>query len=736
MKPYNIFFLFLISTIVFSQVPQDPKVGLVLSGGGAKGMAHVGVLKEIERAGVRIDYIGGTSMGAIVGGLYACGYSADQLEKILLETDLNDIINDNYDRDAKSFNDKEDGERYALTFPIVKGKIQFPLSISKGQNIYNLLVQLTHNQRNVEDFRTLPIPFYCVATDINTGDKIILEEGFLPLAINASSALPTLFSPVTIGEHSLMDGGISDNYPIDEMLNKGMDFIIGVNTQLETASIEEEVTTFSEVLIRVGSIQAEKILAPKVEKTDIYIHPNLQEYSLLSFSDKKAIIDKGERAGRDVFEQLVQIAEQQSPRERISQKIPSSFQLDVLSLPKTESYKHNYFTGKIRLKPNAQHSFEKLKEGMTNLAATQNFKPFRYTLRDQNGQETLQFDLRESSNKLLFRTGIHYNDLMGIGALLNLTHKRALLNNAEASLDLILGEYFRYAFSYFIDKGAFWSIGIRSTLDQFETKAPLRVQNQSDYSVFEATRTHVYTLKNTFYLQTLFREEMVLGTGISHQRNTLKTNLFDGQKGQFLYVDNADYFSVEGYLKIDTRDKAIFSKKGGFFNGSIAYYFNHKTEETAVVFEPFIIGIAEMGTTFSFSNKWVAFFNTSGGFTVGTPNTSTFDFILGGYGNKPVLHYQPFVGLPQQHTGGDSFVKADMILDHEFMPHHHARLFVQAGIIEDDIFMTRQWAKKPDYFGVGLAYGLETFAGPVELTSAYSPQYNRMVYHVNFGWRF
>ena len=127
-------------------------------------MAHVGVLKEIERAGVRIDYIGGTSMGAIVGGLYACGYSATQLEQLLLTTDLSDLINDNFDRDAKSFHDKEDSERYAITLPIVKGKIQFPVSLSKGQNLYNLLVQLMHDQRNISDFSKLPIPFYCIAT--------------------------------------------------------------------------------------------------------------------------------------------------------------------------------------------------------------------------------------------------------------------------------------------------------------------------------------------------------------------------------------------------------------------------------------------------------------------------------------------------------------------------------------------------------------------------------------------
>ena len=257
--------LFCCSFLLASSQPKDVKVGLVLSGGGAKGMAHVGVLKEIERAGVRIDYIGGTSMGAIVGGLYACGYSATQLEQLLYKLDLNDIINDDLDRTAKSFDAKEDNERYAITLPMVKGKIQFPLSLSKGQNTYNLLVQLMHEQRNIYDFSKLPIPFYCIATDINTGEKVLLEKGYLPLAINASSALPTIFSPVNVNNRLLIDGGVADNYPIDEMLQKEVDVIIGVDTQVDIASSVSP-TTFSEVLVRIGSFRTEKTMLPKKGK--------------------------------------------------------------------------------------------------------------------------------------------------------------------------------------------------------------------------------------------------------------------------------------------------------------------------------------------------------------------------------------------------------------------------------------------------------------------------------------
>ena len=735
MKHFSFLLLFITCLATAQPATEDLKVGLILSGGGAKGMAHVGVLKEIERAGVRIDYIGGTSMGAIIGGLYACGYTADQLEQLLVKSDLNDLVNDSFDRDFKSFDDKEDSERYAITLPLYKGEIQFPISFSKGQNIYNLFVQLMHDQRNIRDFSQLPIPFYCMATDVDTGEKVLLDKGFLPLAVNASGALPTLFSPVKIQGRSLIDGGVSDNYPIGEMLEKDIDIIIGVDVQ-SSLSTEEEATSFSEILLRISSFQTEKEMAPKKEKTDIYIHPELSEYNLLSFSDQKAIIALGEQAGKEASDQLVALAKQQKPTVRPIKYTPTTFQLDVLSLSKPKNYNYNYLKGKIRLKTSSRYPFEKLRGGMTNLAATQNFEAFRYTLTTQNGKETLSLKLTETKHKALFRGSINYNDLMGASALVNLTRRHLLLKNDETSLDIIFGEYFRYAFSYFIDKGRFWSIGFSSTLDQFETQTPFTVKAVDSKTTFEASQIRVFAQRTMFYVQTLFREEMVLGAGLGYQRNRLKTNVFDSQKEAFLFADNAGYYSALGYLKIDTRDDAFYPKRGGFFDGSMEYYYGVKSFDHQIDFSPFVIGKAQMGATFPLGKKQTLSLNTMGAFTIGSPTVSTFDFRLGGYGNAPVLNYHPFVGLTQHHVGGDSFIKGEIIVDYEFIPKHHARLLMHAGIIKDDIFNSSDWINTPDYFGTALAYGLETFSGPVEFIAAYSPQIKRMVYHISLGWRF
>ena len=224
------FLLFLFSLGLSSQKKQ-PKVGLVLSGGGAKGFAHIGVLKEIDKAGLQIDYIGGTSMGGIIGGLYAVGYSGNQIEQMMLNTDFLALLRDKLPRKAETFFEKEFGEKTVFTLPVNKGKIRLPRAISKGQNVLNFLSELLDTEKPHQDFSKLPIPFFCIATDLENGTPMLLEEGSLPLALRATGSFPSLLNPIEIDGKLLTDGGIANNFPVSLMKGKGMDIVIGVNVE-------------------------------------------------------------------------------------------------------------------------------------------------------------------------------------------------------------------------------------------------------------------------------------------------------------------------------------------------------------------------------------------------------------------------------------------------------------------------------------------------------------------------
>lgn len=288
-----------------------PKVGLVLSGGGAKGLAHIGALKVIEEAGIKVDYIGGTSMGAIVGALYASGYSAQELDSIFRNTDFTDLIQDNVPRGAKTFYEKEDSERYALALPFTDFKVSFPQAISGGQNIYNMLVQLLFHVKDVHDFKKLPIPFLCVATNVETGEEVLLDQGYLPEAIVASGTFPSLFEPSEIDGAILIDGGVVNNYPIYQVKAMGADIIIGVDVQHDL-STRESLSSATEILLQINNYRTVNDMKKKSMETDIYIRPDIDEFSVIDFEKGKEIVESGEEAAKTKIDELREIAQAQN----------------------------------------------------------------------------------------------------------------------------------------------------------------------------------------------------------------------------------------------------------------------------------------------------------------------------------------------------------------------------------------------------------------------------------------
>ncbi|MGB5227897.1 MAG: patatin-like phospholipase family protein, partial [Eudoraea sp.] len=450
--------------------PDQPiKVGLVLSGGGAKGMAHIGALKVIEEAGITIDYIGGTSMGAIVGALYASGYSANELDSLFRQADFSDLIQDNLPRGAKTFYEKEDSERYALTLPFNKFKISFPKAISGGQKIYNELVRLLYHVKDVNDFNKLPIPFFCIATNMETGTEVLLNKGYLPEAVMASGTFPSLFEPAEVDGLILIDGGVLNNYPIMEVKQLGADIVIGVDVQHGLRD-RESLKSATDILLQINNFRTIDDMKEKVKETDIYIRPDVDDFSVMDFDLAEAIIESGNLAGLEHFETLKELAEKQkSIRKNVKNIEPKdSIFINKLVIEGNISYSRAYVKGKLRIDLPAKTTFQKLQQGVSNLAATNNFTSIRYELVSDEVGEELILKLRENPNKGYLRLGVHYDDLYKTAALVNLTKKNLFMKDDVASIDLALGDNIRYNFQYYVDKGSYWSFGVNSRLNDFD----------------------------------------------------------------------------------------------------------------------------------------------------------------------------------------------------------------------------------------------------------------------------
>lgn len=727
---------FAIPVLAQPATKDDVKVGLVLSGGGAKGFAHIGVLKAIEEAGVRIDYIAGTSMGAIIGALYSSGYSANELDSIFKKVNFNKLIQDEIPRGAKTFYEREDQERYALTLPFDNFKVKFPSAISRGQNVYNLLARLMQHVRTVNDFEELPIPFFCIATNIETGEPVKLDTGYLPEAVSASGAFPSLFEPVEIDGKLLLDGGIVNNYPIFELQKKGVDVIIGVDVQ-DPLSDRKQLTSATDILLQINNYRTVNDMKLKASATDIYIKPDIDEFTVISFEDGARIINSGEIAGKNKLEELKALAAKQVPRNRL--KIPKikddSLLINKVTFQGNERYTRAYLKGKLRLKLDEKISYKKFNQGLNNLSATNNFSAIRYRLiPNENGNE-LVMKIKEKDNRTYLKVGVHYDDLYKSAAMVNITQKQLLVDDDVASLDIVLGDNLRYNFEYYLDKGFYWSFGVNSRYNSFDKDISFQLLQQEtgigDLDV-ERLEVEIKDFTNQIYIQTLIREEFAFGIGLEHKYLRYESETIQ-ENSENIIFENSNIYSTFGFLKLDTYDNKYFPKQGVFFDGDFHLYLY--STDFINAFDQFSIGKARFGIATPISSKFTFNFQTEGGFTLGNGNYNSLDFLLGGYGNNLINNFVPFYGYDFISFGGDSYVMALFTLDYEFIKKNHFNFAANYSNAADDIFETGEWFTTPDFSGYAIGYGLETLLGPIEVKYTWSPE-NKARWFFNLGFWF
>lgn len=744
MKYFSLFIIIIFAAFSMKAQTNDtnqPKIGLVLSGGGAKGFAHIGVLKVIDSLGVKVDYIAGTSMGAIVGSLYASGYSGVQLDSIFNGLDFDKVINDNLPRSSKTFYERDNTEKYAISLPFNKFKLKLPSALSRGQNVFNLLSKLTLHVSEIDKFEDLPIPFFCLATNVETGEAVMLDSGNLPLAITASGAFPSLFQPVNIDGKLLIDGGVVNNYPIDELREKGMDIIIGVDVQ-DGLATRDEMTSAPDVLLQINNFRTINAMKEKSKKTDVYIKPDIKDFTVVSFSEGQRIIKNGTIAAMEKLTELDNLPKTKKRNNSTELDITAkdSITINGIEISGFERHTRSYVLGKLKLKGNETVSHAYFNRGVNNLIATNNFNSFHYDFRKSRNKEgyDLIATLEEIPVTTFLKFGIHYDDLYKSAALVNLTKKRLLFDNDIATLDIILGDNVRYNFEYFIDKGFYWSIGLRSRYNQFEKG--ISSQIILNEGLINATGINQLDIKlrdqtNQFYLQTLFRKDFALSLGAEHKRLNIKseTITINSTTDEFIF-ENTDYFSAFGTLTLDTYDNKYYPSSGFYFNGDFHTYVFASNFNSA--FENFAIAKADMGYAFKVSDRICFNIQSSGGFKFGDKSTTTLDFALGGYGNNFINNFVPFLGYDFLSITGNSYVKAYASANYEIFNKHHITLEGNWANVADDIFDSGEWFTLPDYRGYGLGYGVETFLGPLQAKFSYSPELRKSIWYFNIGFWF
>ena len=704
-------FIFVLSQNTFSQdtIKSRPKIGLVLSGGGAKGFAHIGVIKVLEKAGVKIDYIGGTSVGAVIGALYASGYNAAQLDSIFRDTDFNNLITDYIPRSSKNFYEKRNDELYAFSLPVNNFKVGIPLSLSKGMFNYNLINRLTKHVKEIHDFSKLPIPFLCMATDIETGQQVVLDKGYLAKALIASSAFPSIFAPVELDGKLLVDGGVSNNYPIDEIRKLGADIIIGVDVQ-DDIKDRNSLNDATKILVQVNNLQMiEKMKANKAG-TDIYIKPEVNQYGIISFDAIEDIINRGENAANEQLDKIKKLAKPIEIHTKEALKFGNdSLCIKYININFLPNYTRSYVLGKLGFNANSKIDYSDLRVGFDNLSATQNFKSITYTIDKNENQEDLNINLVESPQTTFLKFGLHFDGLFKSALLVNLTQKKIISKNDVAFIDIGIGDNLRYNLEYYIDNGFHWSFGLKSKYSGFTKNVSTSFISNFVTPPFEINTINIQYLDftNQAYIQTVSFQKFLLGIGVENKNIKITSETISSTAS---IIQNNNYWSVFESLKYDSFDNKYFPKSGWAFSTNINTYLSSSNFKSQA--EPFSIVKSEFSVVKKFIKKATIEFQVDAGLKFGKGSGPDLDFALGGYGFNPINNIKSFYGYDFLSITGNSYFKTAFTIDYEFYKKNHLNFSGNYAQVNNELFQTTDWVSKPKYSGYALGYGIETMVGP------------------------
>lgn len=699
----KLIFLFCLLIFIFNYtqvkenlvIPKNPKIGLSLAGGGAKGFAHVGVLKVLDSLGIRVDYISGTSMGAIVGGLYASGYTGKDIEKIVMETDFYNLLSNANNRAETSFFNKS-VDKYLLKVPIKNGKVTLPSSISSGQKNIYMLKELFKNVSNIEDFSKLPIPFMCVATNLESGKMKIFEKGDLSESILASSAFPSLMDPVKIGDSIYVDGAMTVNYPSEFLKKKGIDIVIGVDLN-QGLNTRDKINSIVDILNQVIDFGIVKETKNQLKYTDVNIKPNLEGLGVTSFDEKGKILKSGYTEALkyvDIFHQLPK-KNYDYLRIPVNPIYSNIYKIDDVEVENNKIFNKDYILGKMNLKLPSSQTYGSINKMLDKLYATNNFKIINYDIIQKDDKNILKLIVNEDNNRFFMKFGLHYDEVFKSGLLANVTIKRLLFNNSSISIDGIFGDKPRYYLNYFIDNGYIPGIGIYASGMSFD----LKNEDKLAYESWNWYRTEAF-------IQSVWKEKFAIGGGISYDIFN-GTDIITGAKR------NVNYLNPYLFLRGDTQDSKMFPKRGYYTNIEAKAFdvFDDEIEESSYQIKADIRGNFPV-------NKYLTYrLNTFYGISI-NPIDNFYKYYLGGIFEQNIINFVRFNGYQFGEYKNNNIFSISNDFQFNFLKNYYVIGNLSLGNLFDDFEDSK--FLRINYSSLGITAGYDSPFGQIKINYSHT----------------
>lgn len=728
---------------IFSQ--ERPKVGLVLSGGGAKGIAHIGVLQAIDSAGLKIDYVTGTSMGGIIGGMYATGYSGNEIERKVKQMNWDELLSGKPIYKDVSIDEKDEFGQYSAEIGIKNHKAQFATGLIDSQELWLTLNETFLPVYDIKDFSKFNIPFKCIAVDLSDGKAVVLSDGDIVKAVRSTMAIPSVFTAVDYKDTKLVDGGILRNFPAKDVKEMGADIVIGVNLFTGLPDIDT-LDNVLDVFYQITQYRDADDLASEKKLCNLVIEPHLEKFSAGSFDSTDSIMDIGDKVGKLYYPYFKHLADSLNALYPIVydpyNRLPKveTITIDEIKYEGIEKTSTDFLLQKLGIKQGNTYTAKQINDGFRKAFASRYYDNIHYSLEPTiEGHAKLVCILKEKALTQV-KVGVSFHSFTGPALLLNLTKRDLLLNRSRTMAKFAVGENFRILLEHR------QTFGSRANnffnLSWERQNLPLNMYDGSQ-------KLYVYRVGyNQFDLNytRLMANDWSLSAGINRQRDNFSpdVNANDSYRG---YVSN--YFAYLASESITT-DRVNFPTRGHLFfvQGGVVFgrkaQIDHTLEDgttedasnlldNAPDYYKFIINY----TRFHPLNKqWVLFYNLQSGVSVHSQGFIIDNFYMGGI--QQLFRQQiAFAGINEQQVNSASVATGMLGMQYNFKGNLFLMGRANTGMYNFST-LTKAWdsstVKSINGFSLGLGYNLGFL--PMELTAMYSPEIGKVYSHVKIGFVF
>ena len=736
----TIWMVLLASLMAVSQVcaqysPQTKrkKVAVVLSGGGAKGVAHIGALKVIEEAGIPIDIITGTSMGSIVGGLYSIGYRADVLDSIVRAQDWNTLLLDREDLSLQRIAEREKQNTYMISTGITLKKnkgLSATGGIIKGKNLHGLFERLTSGYNDSIDFNTLPIPFACVATDMVTFTEYDFHSGVLPQAMRASMAIPAVFTPVRIGGMVLVDGGMRNNYPADVAREMGADIIIGIAVPDEDKSAEDLGSTTS-ILKRIVDYNTKNKYEENVSVTDVYIPVNTHNYSAASFNSAAidTLINRGEKAAREHWDELVALRQRignytPKPQTSVVLLSPDSVEITSVEFVDVSPIDEKYIRAKFHLRAKDRLTSRQAELVTTAMRVDLFYQePSFHLTKTVEGVKAVFTGGQKKASQLNLGVRFDTEEMVALQVNADIPMRRAAMTDIDLTLRLGMRIMAR------LDVAFYPGHLMRPTLSYIFHRDEINIYEKGEKDYNFSYNQHAAELAVLNFNVRNFTISGGIRWDYYHFPHVLKGKDSETSKKAF---DDDHFFSYYGRLDYNSENDWYFPARGSKLHAQYVYY----TDDFA--------GLKGKAGMHDVSGMWRKSLSLGERFTIqpmfygrmlfGSERPGILGNMIGGewFGHK-LAWQMPFAGVNYLEHVDPYLVAMQLQAQQRLGKNNYVLLRVAAAQQADDL---ENLLDRSTLLGTSLSYYYNTMFGPLGASVGYSNKSKEPYFYINLGYVF